>query len=151
MQNDKEIEKHFPSLYGESYTEGLITYLYNTTQVTTLGIGFAYLMKKDNKCVGIVKVTSPAHNRVTNNFNHWLIDYIVIPKERGKGYATYSITNVLKIVQQMGAKEIFAMVDCENLASIHILEKCGFYETHLLDIGANPHTGNKCLLYRKVF
>ena len=150
-----EIKKYFPAFYGRNGIKGLSIYLNNTAQVTALGIAFAYIMKLKPRVpgvsVGIVKVTSPAHNRVTNNFNHWLIDFIVTPSYRGRGFATNSIKSVLGVVKEMGAKEIFAMVDSENIVSKHVLEKCGFYETHLFDIGYSPYTHNKCLLYRKIF
>ena len=152
IMNDKETEKYFPEFYGEKCTKGLILYLNNTCQVTSIGIGFAYLMKEfGTYTCGIVKVTSPAHNRITNNFNHWLIDFIVVPESRRKGYATFAVRKILEVVQRMDAKEIFAMVDCENKASMKVLEKCGFYKTQLFDVGINPHTKNKVYLFRKTF
>ena len=56
----------------------------------------------------------------------WEIGYYLKPVEWGKGFATEIATRIVRHgFEVAGLDEIYATVDTDNLASIHVLEKCG--------------------------
>jgi [ribosomal protein S5]-alanine N-acetyltransferase len=68
----------------------------------------------------------------------WEIGYYLIPSEWGKGFATEIASRLVRFGSEAaGLKEVYATVDKENLASIHVLEKSGlaFYRKEYDDEG----------------
>ncbi|MEP6703404.1 MAG: GNAT family N-acetyltransferase [Acidobacteriota bacterium] len=56
----------------------------------------------------------------------WEIGYYLKPAEWGKGFATEIASRLIRHGYEVaGLGEIYATVDKHNLASIHVLEKCG--------------------------
>ena len=68
----------------------------------------------------------------------WEIGYYLKPDEWGKGFATEIAKRLVRFgFENAGLTEVFATVDKENLASIHVLEKSGltFYRKEYDDQG----------------
>lgn len=56
----------------------------------------------------------------------WEIGYYLMPAEWGNGFATEIASRLVRYgFEVAGLKEVYATVDKENLASIHVLEKSG--------------------------
>ena len=56
----------------------------------------------------------------------WEVGYYLKPTEWGKGFATEIASRVVRYgFEVAGLDEIYATVNKENFASIHVLEKCG--------------------------
>lgn len=96
--------------------------------------------------------TSPVHNKETNNFEHWLIDYITIPPFRNHKIMKSAIPIVLDIMKRrLTVKEVYAMVLPSNRASIHLLDINDFFvdEVESKQMAVDQHTGEKPLCYKK--
>lgn len=149
---DPEIKKYFPKFWGPNAEDNIQTYLINTCMTTEAGIAFAYALRLNAGILGIIKVTSPEHNRVTNNFPYWMIDYLMIPAMRNRGLMKASLPIILKFLhEKLGINEIYAMVETDNTASIHLLELNGFIEDKSKQIATNPEEHKKAIAMRKVF
>jgi [ribosomal protein S5]-alanine N-acetyltransferase len=56
----------------------------------------------------------------------WEIGYYLTPAEWGKGFATEIASRLVRFGSETaGLREVYATVDKENVASIHVLEKSG--------------------------
>ncbi len=56
----------------------------------------------------------------------WEIGYYLRPSEWGKGFATEIASRLVRHAFDVaGLQEVYATVDKDNTASIHVLEKCG--------------------------
>lgn len=149
---DPEIKKYFPQFWGAQAEENLQNYLVNTCMTTEAGIAFAYAIRVNAGIIGLIKVTSPEHNKVTNNFPYWMIDYFMIPAMRNRKLMKASLRVILNFMHEnLKIDEVYAMVDTENAASIHLLELNGFNEDKSKHIAANPATGNVPIAMRKTF
>lgn len=149
--NDEQTKLYMHDFAGYDAKERVAAYLINTVECTKIGIAFGYSIRLNRGLMGFVKLTSPSHNRVTNNFDGWLIDFVMLPIFRGKKILKNSVPQILNVVKSLGAKEVYAMVDCENSKSINLLSFWGFVDTHSDTCGVNDVTGNKVLLYVKRF
>lgn len=117
-----------------------------------MGIAFAYIIRYNAGICGLIKVTSPTHNKVTNNFNHWLIDYVLIPPMRGHKIMKSALPIVFDIMKnRLGISEpIYAMVSPDNEVSRHLLSLNKFVEDTTSNSPIDIHTGKKTLLYKKL-
>ena len=120
---DEDTGKYMPNFYGMNAKDNIEAYLANTLITTSMGIAFAYVIRYNAGMCGLIKVTSPVHNKVTNNFEHWLIDYITIPPFRNHKIMKSALPIVLEIMRRrLGVDEVYAMVLPSNGTSIHLLE-----------------------------
>ncbi|MBR4389712.1 MAG: GNAT family N-acetyltransferase [Prevotella sp.] len=147
---DQEVKKYMSGFYGiePDAVERRKEYLVNTIMTTQIGIAFAYSIRLNAGLCGWIKVTSPSHNIVTNNFSNWLIDFVTLPMFRNKNLMKASIPIILDLMRDdMDVEEVYAMVDSGNKASIHVLETVGFADTGNRQMAINESTGNKPYLY----
>lgn len=151
LSYDEQTKLYMHDFTGYDAKERVAAYLINTVECTKIGIAFGYSIRLNRGLMGFVKLTSPSHNRVTNNFDGWLIDFVMFPLFRGKKILKNSVPQILNVVKSLGAKEVYAMVDCENSKSKKLLSFWGFVNTHSDTCGVNDVTGNKVLLYVKRF
>lgn len=134
--------------YGDEADTRRKMYLENTCMTTMMGIAFAYAIRLEKYLIGLIKMTSPTHNEVTNNFPHWLLDFIIVPTMRNKKIMKASLDLIIYYVfRTINIKELFAMVDPDNNESIHILKVLGFNVIGNTGIAPNPATGNIPLLF----
>jgi [ribosomal protein S5]-alanine N-acetyltransferase len=59
--------------------------------------------------------------------------YIFSPTQWNKGFATETCHAVLPMLRQNEVHRIYTVVDCENAASIRVLEKCGLLKEATLE------------------
>lgn len=149
---DENTGKYMPQFYGIHAKDNIEAYLTNTLITTSMGIAFAYVIRLHAGMCGLIKVTSPVHNKETNNFEHWLIDYITIPPFRNHKIMKSAIPIVLDTMKRrLGVKEVFAMVLPSNHASMHLLDINDFFvdEVESKQMAVDQHTGEKPLCYKK--
>ncbi len=145
---DQEVKKYMSGFYGigTEAIERRKEYLINTIMTTQMGIAFAYAIRLNAGLCGLIKVTSPSHNIVTNNFPNWLIDFVTLPMFRNKKLMKVSIPIILNHMHDvMDVEDVYAMVDSGNQVSINLLSSIGFRDTGK-PITVNEETGNKTLL-----
>ena len=82
---------------------------------------WAVFSKDDGRFVGNASLRPRPEEQ-----SEWEIGYYLKPDEWGKGFATEIASRLVNFgFEAAGLSEIFATVDKENVASIHVLEKCG--------------------------
>lgn len=148
---DKDTKAYMPDFTGIRAKENIAAYFLNSYMTQQMGIAFAYIIRYNAGICGLIKVTSPAHNKVTNYFNHWLIDYVLIPPMRGHKIMKSALPIVFDIMKsRLGITEpIYAMVLPGNDVSIHLLQLNHFVEEKNANLPVDPTTGKKSLLYKK--
>ncbi len=61
----------------------------------------------------------------------WEIGYHIAENFTGKGYATEAVKAFLPVMaQKLNIKEVYGICLTENLASVRVLEKCGFTQIY---------------------
>lgn len=158
LKNDRLTMKSMPAFCGEGAEERIEAYLENTILCTKMGIAFAFAlrefinpMSESNTFYGIIKVTAPSHNIITNNFHGWLIDFVMIPEKRNHGFMSMAVGSVLDKVEDLGAKEIYAMVMEDNLPSIAVLIRNNFKIAQGMSGGLDKITGKRSMLLVRKF
>ena len=148
---DKDTKLYMHDFAGPEAQEKIPVYLYNSVMTQAMGISFTYIIRMNAGICGLIKVTSPTHNAVTNNFPHWLVDYILIPPLRGHKIMKSALPIVFDIMKtRLGIKDpIYAMVLPGNDVSIHLLTLNGFEEDPTLSMPVDMSTGEKGLIYKK--
>lgn len=149
---DEETRKYMSQFYGVHAKDNIEAYLANTLITTSMGIAFAYVIRLNSGMCGLIKVTSPVHNRETNNFEHWLIDYITIPPFRNHKIMKSALPIVLDIMKRrLNIEEVYAMVLPSNKTSIHLLELNSFVvdENESKQMARDMHSGETPLCYKK--
>lgn len=82
------------------------------------GIQFAIIEKKERKIIGDIFLQRQNH--------HYFIGYTIAPCFSRKNYGYETVTAFLNFLNKHGIRSVYASVECENKASIRLLEKCGF-------------------------
>lgn len=152
LLNDPDTRKFMTEFsgYDQDAEERRKVYLVNSYMTMQMGIAFLYTLRLNAGLCCLIKVTSPSHNIVTNNFDGWLIDYITLPPFRRHKMLKTSIPHILNMMHEnMGVKEVNAMVDPDNTASVNLLKSLGFSVSSDTNISKNPTTGNTPLLFKK--
>ena len=149
---DNDTRKYMHDFAGPEAREKIPTYLVNSVMTQSMGIAFCYFIRMNAGICGLIKVTSPTHNKVTNNFNHWLIDYILIPPLRGHKIMKSALPIVFDIMKnRLGINDpVYAMVIPGNDVSIHLLELNGFKLDESSGMSVDPTTGDRALVYKKL-
>ncbi len=149
---DEDTRKYMHDFAGPEAREKIPMYLVNSVMTQSMGIAFCYIIRMNAGICGLIKVTSPTHNKVTNNFNHWLIDYILIPPLRGHKIMKSALPIVFDIMKnRLGINDpVYAMVIPGNDVSIHLLELNGFKLDESKGISVDPATGDRGLVYKKI-
>ena len=149
---DKDTKEFMPDFAGFNAKENIKAYFINSFITQNMGIAFAYIIRYNAGICGLIKVTSPSHNKVTNNFNHWLIDYVVIPPFRGHKIMKSALPIVFDIMENRLeiTDPIYAMVLPGNDVSIHLLSLNGFKIDSSLNMPIDPKTGKQGIIYKKI-
>jgi [ribosomal protein S5]-alanine N-acetyltransferase len=78
-------------------------------------------LQENNRLIGSIGIM--------NDFGKIQFGYILSPTQWNHGFATEACRAILELLrQQPGIVRIGTLVDHENLASIHVLKKCGLSE-----------------------
>ena len=150
LEKDEEARKYMTGFWGPGAKERNTNYLINTIMTTDMGIAFAYAIRKNKELCGFIKVTSPDHNRVTNNCDNWLIDYLTLPEYRNQKLMKSALPILFNLMHEnLHIREIYAMVVPGNDISIRLLEYCGFKIDKSKEIAPDPISG-KTPFYMKL-
>ncbi len=86
------------------------------------GIHKAIIETASNTFVGVISLGDM--NRYKDYYE---LEYAIVPEKRNKGYAKQAVCDVINLgFQKMKAQVIAAWVRSHNMASVSVLEKCGF-------------------------
>lgn len=81
---------------------------------------YALITKEGNQNVGYVQM-------VPIGDDNWEVGYHIGKKYTGNGYATEAVKAFLPVMAEaIGIKEVYGICLKENVASICVMEKCGF-------------------------
>jgi ribosomal-protein-alanine N-acetyltransferase len=140
LDADKDVHKYLGAKPVKNKTESLAKINFINAQYLSNGIGRWAVINKENSnfmgWAGFKLITEITNSHI----NYYDLGYRFQKKYWGKGFATevaialvnYGF-NVLKL------KEIFAIADKNNLASIKVLEKAGLKKLELFEYNNTPH------------
>lgn len=82
--------------------------------------------------------------------------YVLARDAWGYGYATEALDAMVTVARELGVRRLYALCHLDNLASAHVLEKCGFIRESLLERHTefpNLDSGRAedCLCYSRTF
>lgn len=149
---DQETKKYMNKLSGFEAQENIPAYLFNSYMTQSMGISFTYIIRYNAGICGLIKATSPAHNKVTNNFDYWMIDYLIIPPFRGHKIMKSALPIVFDIMKnRLGIQDpVYAMVYPDHEVSIHLLELNGFQKDPSMSNPIDRETGMQAVVYKKI-
>ena len=79
----------------------------------------------------------------------WEIGYHIAKKHTGNGYATEAVKAFLPVMaERLGINEVFGICLVENIASVHVLNKCGFEQVYQ---GEGLYQGEKKDIFKSVW
>ena len=79
----------------------------------------------------------------------WEIGYHIAKQFTGKGYATEAVKAFLPaMAQKLNIKEVYGICLAENLASVRVLEKCGFVQVYQ---GSGNYQGKEAEIIKTVW
>ncbi len=79
----------------------------------------------------------------------WEIGYHIAKRFTGSGYATEAVSAFLPIImEKLGISEVYGICLAENIASVRVLEKCGFKNVF---IGEDEYQGETRSIIKKIY
>lgn len=103
---------------------------------------YPVIAKKDNTNLGYVQM-------VPLDDGAWEIGYHIAGKYTGNGYATEAVKAFLPFMSnKIGVSEVYGICLEENIASVHVLKKCGFEETFA---GIGDYQGERHEIFKSVW
>jgi len=77
------------------------------------------------------------------------LGYLVAEEKRGKGYAKEAVKAVLAYAfQELGILRVVAVIDKNNIASLHVAESCGMlWEKDIVKADTGKQNGRICCVY----
>ena len=98
--------------------------------------------KEDSKNLGYVQL-------VPIDDGKWEIGYHIAKEFTGKGYATEAVTAFLPVMTDVvNTSEVYGICLSENVASKHVLNKCGF---EAIFEGTGDYQGEKREIYKSIW
>ena len=82
-----------------------------------------YWCVEGDKYIGNINYRPKLNEKLQNRGGN--IGYTVRPSERGKGYATFMLNEVLNIARKDGLSEVLLTCDDDNHGSIKVIKKAG--------------------------
>ncbi|MCQ2478791.1 MAG: GNAT family N-acetyltransferase, partial [Clostridia bacterium] len=103
---------------------------------------FVYpVLTKDNKNIGYVQI-APTDDG-------WEIGYHIAKKYTGKGYASEAVSSFLPVIAEKKALSVIYGISLkENIASIKVMEKCGFENLYS---GTGIYQGERREIVKKIW
>ena len=77
----------------------------------------------DNRLVGMIELRHTLNEYLQLYGGH--VEFSVLPGERGKGYATWMLQNVLRYARERSIEQLVLAVEPRNAAGIRVIEKNG--------------------------
>lgn len=85
----------------------------------------------DGRIVGRVSIRHELNAYLAERGGH--IGYGIRPEFRGRGYATQILLGALQIVRELGVRKVLVTCNDSNVASGHVIEKCGGVLENIID------------------
>ncbi len=144
LDSDREVHRYLgnnPVKTMEEIEDGIN---FIRQQYVDNGIGrWAIIYKETNDFVGwagLKYITEP----INNHIGYYDLGYRLIKRFWGKGIATEAACVSLKYAfDELNVREVYAMADCENVASNKILRNAGLQFIETFDYGGVKHNWYK--------
>ena len=102
---------------------------------------YAVLLKETGENIGYVQLVAIEDG--------WEIGYHIAKRHTKQGYASEALRAFLPVISEAhGLQEIIGICLAENLASVRVLEKCGFRQTYR---GPGPYQGREREIVRTLW
>ena len=141
---DEDNRRFVPDEVFETPEEAGETIAFLMSQYGKLSGPLAYplLTKTGGENIGYVQA-------VPLDDGNWEIGYHIAKKHTGKGYATEAVKVFLPFMAEtIGVDEIYGICLSENVASRHVLKKCGFDPVFE---GISDYQGEKRKVFRSIW
>ncbi len=141
---DEDNRRFVPDEVFETIDEAAETIEFLMSQYgnTTGPLVYPVITKKENENIGYVQMV-PMDDGI------WEIGYHIAKKYTKNGYATEAVKAFMPVVaKEVGTNEIHGICLSENVASKHVLKKCGF-ETVFEGMG--DYQGENCDIYKGIW
>lgn len=111
-------------------------------------MGVTYVIRNQNIPMGMIFVNSPLYNRQTINLSIWTVDFFISEMAEHKGVMFQSLIRVLNVMKvSMGAKNVYALVDENNIDCIKLIGNGLFAKVDNAGFANNTMGGKKPLVY----
>lgn len=125
---DADTRRFVPDEVYDSVEEARETIEFLMSRYDSTDGPFVYpIITNDGKNIGYVQLCKLELEEEGN----WEIGYHIAKQFTGKGYATETVKAFLPVVaKKLNLKEVYGICLAENLASVRVLEKCGFTQIY---------------------
>lgn len=125
---DEDTRRFMPDEVYDSVEEAreAIAFLMSRYDTTDGPFVYPIITNADGKNIGYVQLCKLELEEVS-----WEIGYHIAKNFTGKGYATEAVKAFLPaIAKKLNIEEVYGICLAENLASVRVLEKCGFTQIY---------------------
>ena len=125
---DEDTRRFVPDEVYDSVEEARETIEFLMSRYDSTDGPFVYpLLTNEGQNIGYVQLC----NLELEEEGTWEIGYHIAKEFTGKGYATEAVKAFLPVmVQKLNLKEVYGICLAANLASVRVLEKCGFTQIY---------------------
>lgn len=144
LDSDPAVHKYLGNKPVNSIDQAINAISFIRSQYLSNGIGrWAIIDKKTNKFVGWTGLKLITNETNYHN-NYYDLGYRLIKKYWGQGIATETALASLKYAfDNLQAKAVYAIADCENEGSDKVLKKIGFSFIETFDLAGIKHNWYK--------
>ena len=144
---DDDTRRFVPDEVYNSVEEALaaIEFLMSRYESTDGPFVYPVITNADDKNIGYVQLCKLE----LEEEGTWEIGYHIAKQFTGKGYATETVKAFLPAVaKKLNLKEVYGICLAENLASVRVLEKCGFTQIYK---GLGNYQGKKAQIIKAIW
>ena len=144
---DDDIRRFVPDEVYNSVEEARETIEFLMSQYESTDGPFVYpiITNDGGKNIGYVQLCKLEHDKE----GAWEIGYHIAKDFTGKGYATEAVKAFLPaMAQKLNLKEVYGICLAENIASVRVLEKCGFTQVYK---GMGNYQGKKAEIIKDIW
>lgn len=147
LTNTTKIKKFLPGL-GFDDINGAKKRLEGFMLKVEAQMGVTYVIRNKNIPMGMIFVNSPLYNKRTINLSIWTVDFFINEMAEHKGVMFQSLIRVLnEMKMSMGAQNVYAMVDENNIDCIKLIGNGLFAKVDNAGFANNAMGGKKPLVY----
>ena len=142
---DDDIRRFVPDEVYDSVEEARAAIEFLISRYNSADGPFVYLIIKNDggKNIGYVQLCKLEEE------GGWEIGYHIAKQFTGQGYATEAVKAFLPaMAQKLNIKEVYGICLAENIASVRVLEKCGFVQVYQ---GSGNYQGKEAEIIKTVW
>lgn len=129
LSQTPNIKKYIPQLDFSNPNNSSEKFFTRLILQTENGLGFSYGLRVNSGLAGMIMVETPEYNKLTIGFEHWTFSFFSLMGFEQKGLMSASLPRFLHYMKEnIGVKELYAIVDVDNTRSIRLLQKIMFDE-----------------------